>query len=169
MDLSSCDPLISNRCFGVKVRHPFQCRRIKQAKNQHEAISKQASVPLKPSFHFGGSRAVTSEMQEHLVPIDSILLDWPDMFSITLPLKHKTTELCGLESASELYRLIDRRWSANLVPNFADRVVPRISNMLFFIKNVNGSIASYKTLLNLFIKNSSTSNHTTCFDRYGHH
>jgi hypothetical protein len=37
--------------------------------------------------------------------------------SLPLPLK----KLRGFESASELYRSSDRRWSAKLVPTLADR------------------------------------------------
>jgi hypothetical protein len=47
-DITSCSPLKVNRCFGATCRRHLHGRRISEARNQREAVSKQSSTWLIP-------------------------------------------------------------------------------------------------------------------------
>jgi hypothetical protein len=58
-----------------------------------------------------------------------MIINYPRYFKVTcsseisdikVGYRYETNKLRGVESASELYRLMDRRWLTTLVPSFAD-------------------------------------------------
>jgi hypothetical protein len=66
-DITPCSPLTTNRFFGRICRLHPQGRRINQARNQHEACSKQRwrrHVPPKRRLTFNGLHRVTSQNTE---------------------------------------------------------------------------------------------------------
>jgi hypothetical protein len=64
-DITPCSPLKVNRSFGTTCRLHLQCRRISQARNQHEAGSKHSlkstGCQFQAGFFFGYSSNLAME------------------------------------------------------------------------------------------------------------